>query len=110
VSGLVYRFHRHSARKARIADKRADVKIFAFFIARDRHSQSGGKRCRSVSRAERVENRFVALQKTAQAAVLFYRFKLVAPARQNFMRVSLMTDIPDKFVVWRVENVVHSYC
>jgi hypothetical protein len=62
-----------------------------------------------VSRAESVVFGFFAPQKSGKPAVLFDGMKLVAPAGQNFMRVSLMPDIPDQTVVRRVENVMHRH-
>ena len=46
------------------------------------------------------------LVKPGQAAALAQRAHALAPAGQNLVRIGLMADIPDQFVVGRVEHVV----
>ena len=57
--------------------------------------------------AKRVVFRFVSAQKTADAAVLLDRRQKIAAAGQYFVRVGLMTNVPDQPIVRRVERVVH---
>ena len=35
--------------------------------------------------------------------------QLLAPACQNFVRIGLMTHIPDNAIVWGIKNVMQSY-
>ena len=56
--------------------------------------------------ADRVVLRFVATQETADAAVLFDCRKQIAPSGQYFVRVSLVADVPNQPIVWRVERIV----
>src|SRR5947209_894540 len=105
MAGLINRFHRHSAREGCIADQSDDVVILTFAIARDRHPQRSGEGSRSMAGAERVVFRFVAPQKAADAAVLFYGRKLFAAPRQNLMRVGLMADVPNQTVARRIKGV-----
>jgi hypothetical protein len=60
-----------------------------------------------MASAECVVLRLIAAQKARQAAQLFYRMKLVTATCQDLVRIGLMTDIPHKPVVGRVENVMH---
>ena len=56
--------------------------------------------------AKRVVFRFVATQKTADAPILFDRRQQIATARQNLVRVCLVTNIPDQAIMGRIESVV----
>src|SRR4249920_2035415 len=51
---------------------------------------------------------FAADRKAAQPARAANRVEAVASARQEFMDVDLMTDIPDKLVLWSAEDCVES--
>ena len=110
MTRLVDRFHRHAAGERGVADQRDDVMIFAFSVACDGHSERRGERSRSVSGAKRVVFRFVAPEKTADAAVLLDRRQQIAPAGQDLVRVSLVTNVPDQPVARRVEGVMQRHC
>src|ERR1700733_11076020 len=60
--------------------------------------------------AERIVDAFGALGETRKAAALTQRTDAVAPPRENFMGISLMPDIPDEPVAWRVKDVVKCNC
>jgi hypothetical protein len=83
------------------------MKVFAFLIASDRHSERRGQGCRSMARTERVVFGFVAPKKARKSLILLYRVKLIAPAGEYFMGVCLVSHVPYKTVARRVENVVH---
>ena len=55
---------------------------------------------------ESVVFTFPAFRKWRETAFFFYRLQQIAPAGQDFVRVRLVTDIPDQPVVRRVENMV----
>src|SRR5688572_1741907 len=107
MSGLVERFHRHAASQTGIPDKRTDVEVLALRIPRDGHSKRGRKGCRRVTRTERVVRGFLATQEAAQSARLLDGVKLVTPSGQDLVRVRLMTHVPDKPVIRRIENIMH---
>ena len=56
--------------------------------------------------AERVVFALGALAEARQAVRLTQRADAVAPAGQDLMRVGLVTDVPDQFVMRRVEDMV----
>src|SRR5260370_26627608 len=106
MSGLIQRFHRHAAGERGIANQSHDVVILAFTIARNGHAQRRGKGGRSMARAKRVVLRFIAPQKTANAAVLFDRRQQIATPRENLMLVGLMAYVPDQTIMRRIERVM----
>ena len=63
-----------------------------------------------MARAKRVIFRFIAPQKTTNAAVLFDRRQQIATSRENLMRVGLMAYVPNQAVVRRIERVMKRDC
>src|SRR5579884_4155800 len=59
-----------------------------------------------MRRAEAVVFAFRPLGETRQSAALPYGADAVASAGQDLVRIGLVTDIPDHFVLRRVEHVV----
>ena len=59
-----------------------------------------------MRRAKGVIGAFSALREAAQATQLAQTGHALAPPRQNFVRVSLVTDVPDDAVVGGVEDVM----
>ncbi len=60
--------------------------------------------------AERIIFAFAALGETGKPATLTQGADTFAAAGENFMRVSLMTDIPDKNIFGRIEDVMQRGC
>ena len=60
-----------------------------------------------MSRHDRVVLRFIASKEAGESAVLFDRMKLVAASGQDLVCVGLVSDVPDKTIVRRIENVMH---
>ena len=56
--------------------------------------------------AEGVELALGAARKARHAAVLAQRRHVLAPAREDLVRIGLVADVPDEAVVGRVEHVV----
>ena len=56
--------------------------------------------------AEGIVFAFLAAGESGDATALAKRVHAVPPAGQNFVRITLMADIPDQPVPRRVENVV----
>ena len=52
---------------------------------------------------------FGTLGESGQAAAGAQGANAITPAGQNFVRISLMTDVPDQLVIGRVENVVQGH-
>ena len=59
-----------------------------------------------MRRTERVVSTFRSLRETTQTVLLPKRPDAIAPPGQNFMRVALVTDVPDQFVLWGIEHCV----
>ena len=59
-----------------------------------------------MRRSEGVIFALGALRKTGQAAAGAQGANAITPTGQNFVRVGLMTDVPDQLVIGRVKNVV----
>ena len=56
--------------------------------------------------AEGVVFAFQALGKAGQPAARAQRADAIAATRENLVRIGLVPDVPDQFVVWRVEHVM----
>ena len=59
-----------------------------------------------MTSAEGIEGRFVHTGETAEAAIGADGGEAVSASSDDFMGISLVTDVPDKFVVGGVEDVV----
>ena len=55
---------------------------------------------------ERVVLAFAALGKARQSAALPERQHLVAPSGENFMGITLVTDVPNQAVIRGIENMM----
>ena len=62
-----------------------------------------------MSCTECVVLTFITARKTRQATQLTQAGHALAPARQNFVRVSLMAHIPHDAIFWGVENIVQGH-
>src|SRR6266571_1132079 len=62
-----------------------------------------------MSGAKGVVFRFVAAQEATYTAVLFDGRQHVAPARQDLVCISLMTNVPNQPVVRRLERIMQRY-
>ncbi len=59
--------------------------------------------------AEGVVFALGSLRESGQAAAGAQGANAVTPAGQNFVRISLVTDVPDQLVIGRVKNVVKGH-
>ena len=59
-----------------------------------------------MSRAKRVERRLIASREAAQPTIRADCGELVAPTRDNLMRVCLMAHVPHQLVVGRIKDIV----
>ena len=107
VADIEHRFKGHSPRHGTIADNADDDFIVRTAqIAGFGETERGGKRRGSVARAEEVILRFIAAQKTGNAAVLFDGGKAIPASGEHFVRVALMAHVPDDFVMGNVEGFI----
>src|SRR5687768_3164475 len=56
--------------------------------------------------AERIVFAFAALQEPGETGLLSQRFHPRVASGEELVRISLVTDIPDQLVAWRVEHRV----
>ena len=75
-------------------------------VARRRHAERGGKRRARVARAVAIVLAFRAQRKAVQAVRGADGVEPVFAAGQQLVDIDLMADVPDKFVLGRVENRV----
>src|SRR4029078_6401650 len=78
-------------------------------VARHRHAQSGGYRGRGMGSAESIVFTLGTLRESGQAVAGAERADAITAAGQNFVRISLVTDVPDQLVIGRVKNVVKGH-
>ena len=62
-----------------------------------------------MTRIKRVTVRLPAPRETCDPAVLPQRIELIFAARQDFMRIRLMTDIPDNLVIRQIQSEMQSH-
>jgi len=55
---------------------------------------------------EKITGVFFSFRKTAEPFVLAEGVKRVLSARDQFVSITLMSHIPDEFVLWKVEDIV----
>ena len=63
-----------------------------------------------MRRAERIELAFATLGEAGKPAARPQRVDAMAAARQNFVRVGLVSHVPDEPVARGVEHVVQRHC
>ena len=108
-AGVVHGLVSHAGRHCAVADHADHVMFLAGKVARHRHAQSGGYRGRGMRCAEGVVFALGALRESGQAAAGTQGANAITPAGQNFVRISLVADVPDQLVIGRVKNVVKGH-
>ena len=104
--GVIERFKGHAGGHRAVADDRHSAPLLAGEACTQRHAERRGNRSARMRRAEGVVLAFRAARKagdTARHAQLRHAF---APAGQDFVRVSLVSYVPDQAVARRVKNVM----
>src|SRR6185369_11177956 len=109
MARLVNRFHCHSTRQGRITDESHDMMILTLPITGDGHAEGRGQGCRSVAGTQSVVLGFISSEESAYPAVLFYGWQQITSTGQNFVRVSLMTNVPNESISRRVEGIVKGH-
>ena len=62
-----------------------------------------------MPRIKGVVNALTTLWKTGKPVFLANRADLIQPASQNFMRIALMTHVPDDLILRQIKNVMESH-
>jgi hypothetical protein len=106
-TGIVQRFERHARRHRTIADDGDHLAVALIQPSRHRHAEAGGNGGGGMARAEIVIVAFGTTRETGKPAFLAQGANAVAPAGQDFMRITLMADIEDQPVFGRVEDLVN---
>src|SRR5690348_7131138 len=83
--------------------------LLAGQVAGNSHAETGRNRSRGVGGSEAVVFALGTLCETRQATAGPQGPDAVAPPSQDFVRICLMTDIPDQFVFRRIKNVMQRY-
>ena len=109
ITCVVHRFKRHPGGNGAIANHADGTTLFVLSACRDRDANTGGNGGGRVADAQHVVFALTAPWERMQAAFLADGANLVATAGQNFVRVGLMADVPDKLVERRVIDVVQRH-
>ena len=108
-AGVVQGLKSHARAHGTVANDGHRVALLALLLGRQRHAQGrrdGGGR---VRRAKGVVLAFVAPGETRQAAQLAQRVHAIAPAGQDFVRVSLVAHVPHQAIVGGVKHIVQGH-
>ncbi len=106
-TGVIHRFEYHAGGHGAIADHGNRVAIgLAFGLGGQSHPQRSRNRGRRMGCAEGVVLAFATARESRDAVKLAQRVHALAAAGENLVRVSLMTDVPDDPVLWRIEDVM----
>ena len=108
-AGIVHRLIGHAGAHGAVADHRDHMEIIAGKIARGRHAEPGRNRGRAVRGAEGIKGAFRPLGEAGQPAWLAKGSDPIAPAGQDLVGITLMTDIPEDFIARCVEYVVQRH-
>jgi len=107
-SRVVQCFKRHARTHRPVADNADDVVLSAPHIAPGSHADRRRYGRGTVSRAKRIILAFTAFRKTGQPVFPPQCVEFFTPSRQQFVRVALMSDVPNQFIVGRVEHIMQS--
>ena len=110
VGSIVDRLVNHAARRGPISDDRYDRIFFTCQIPRTDNPESRGDRGGAVSGVKHVAAALRPLRKPGHAAQLSQRGEPLLASGQNFVRVGLMTHIPDQAVLRRIKREVKCHC
>mmetsp|Transcript_8762 Transcript_8762/g.22364 ORF Transcript_8762/g.22364 Transcript_8762/m.22364 type:complete len:662 (-) Transcript_8762:306-2291(-) len=107
-SGVVHRLVRHASRDGAVANHGDAVPVIrdTLELVRDCHAKRGGDGSRAVSCAERVVFALAAQRESAQSVRLPNAGHAITSSRQDFVRVTLVSNIVDHLVFRAVEDVV----
>ncbi len=107
-SRMVERLEGDAGGHCAVADHRHDAAVVAGVRRRHRHAERCGDRGARMSYAERVVLALRTGGERRKSAVLLDGVQPVAAPGEHFVRVGLVTDVPDQPVARGVEHVVQS--
>ena len=109
VAGVVHRLIGHAGTHRAIADHRDHVEIITPEITRGRHPQPRRDRGRTVGGAERVILALGTFREPGQPSRLANGSDTVTAPGQDLVRIALVADIPEHFVIGCVEHVMQRH-
>ena len=103
---VVKRLKGNAIGQGRIAENANDVLIAAALVTGGRHAQRGGKGRAGVTSAKAIVFALRAERKTVQTVRLADGAEPVAAPGEQLVNVNLVADVPDKFVLGRIEDAM----
>ena len=103
---IVHGFVGHAGGQRTVADDGHSFALAACLFGRHGHAKGGRNAGGGMGGAESVVNTFFAARKPTQAAHLAQGAHLVQAAREHFVGISLMTDVPNESIFRRVVDVM----
>ena len=103
---IIQGFEGQAINYACVANDSNDFVIFVEFLLAHCHTDCGGDGGACVADPELVVGAFIGIRKTADAASLANLREFVFSAREDFMGITLMADIPEELVVFEIEDVM----
>ena len=108
-AGVVQSLVGHAGGQRAVADHGDDPVAAAGEVPDDGHSERGRDRCRRMRGAEGIELALAALGEAGKPAGRAQRVDAVTAARQDLVRVGLMSHVPNQPIARRVEDVVQRH-
>ena len=106
VRDVVQRLEGNAVGQRRVAEDADHVFVRCRVVAGRAHAQRGGQRGAGVARAVAIVLALGAQREAVQAVGGADRGETVLAAGQQLVDIDLMADVPDEFVLGRVEDVV----
>ncbi len=105
-SSVMQTFERHAGRHRPITDDTHDFMFLLQLLTAFYHTKSSRHPSPGMSSIECVVFTFFPLAEPAQPSVLAKRMELFAATGQEFMRIGLVTGVPDNLVGRRIEEIL----
>jgi len=103
---IVERLEGNTVDDTGIADQRNDFTVFLLLGMPQSHTDCGCDSGAGMADGELVIFAFFRVGKAAYAVGFAEQLKLVFPAGDDFMRIALVADVPEQFVLFEIEGVV----
>src|SRR5690606_17953301 len=105
---MVQAFQSHSGNNGSIANDGNMLSGFVLKLIGKSHSRNRRNGSRRMSGAESIEFTFLARRKSGNSVQLAKRIKIIFPSGQDFMRIRLVTDVPNQQIFGRIEIMMQS--
>ena len=109
ITRVVHRLKGHPGGDRAIANDADGAALFALFSRRDRYPDPGRNRGGGVADAQHVVLAFAPPRERMQAAFLANGANFIAAAGKNFVRISLMTYVPDQLIERGVIDIMQRH-